>query len=506
MNAADLAVFDSLFSSVAEEMGATLERAATSVNIKERRDLSCAVFDREGALVAQAAHIPVHLGAMPLSVRAALERRPPGEGDVVLLNDPWCGGTHLPDLTAVARAGRFLVANRAHHADVGGAWPGSLGLARDVHGEGLRIPPVRIVKRGEIDRDLLDLFCANVRNPLERREDLVAQVETLRLGARRLAEIEARMGVGAMLDAAAALRKASREAALAVVRTLARGVHRFEDSMDDGWPVRVALEARDEGLRVDFAGTHPQVEAPLNANLAVTVSAVLYAFALLLPKGTPLNEGVRDAIEVLAPEGTLVHALYPAAVAGGNVETSQRIVDVVLGALDRALPGKLPAASQGTMNNLTFGWGSSTYYETIAGGAGGAPGGPGPSAVHTHLTNTRNTPIEALENVAPVIVRRLAVARGTGGAGLCRGGDGLEKEIEFLEPCVVNLLAERRKRGPYGLLGGAAGACGADAILRAGARIGNAPEPLPGRASFDARPGDRLRIRTPGGGGYGAGV
>ncbi len=501
MNAADLAVFDALFSSVAEEMGALLERAASSVNIKERRDLSCAVFDGEGCLVAQAAHIPVHLGAMPLSVRAALERRPPGDGDVVLLNDPWCGGTHLPDLTAVARAGRFLVANRAHHADVGGAWPGSLGLARDIHGEGLRIPPVRIVKGGRIDPDLLDLFCANVRNPAERREDLVAQVETLKLGARRLAEIEARVGIDAMLAAASALRAASHAAAVAVVRTLAPGVHRFEDFMDDGWPVRVAIEARGDRLHVDFAGTHAQVDAPLNANLAVTLSAVLYSFALLLPAGTPLNEGVRDALSVQAPEGTLVNALYPAPVAGGNVETSQRIVDVMLGALDRALPGKLPAASQGTMNNLTFGRQGSTYYETIAGGAGGGPEGPGPSCIHTHMTNTRNTPIEVLENAAPVIVRRLAVARGTGGLGKHRGGDGLEKEIEFLAPCVVSLLAERRKRAPYGLSGGVHGALARDEIVR-----GGVPESLPGRASFDARPGDRLRIRTPGGGGYGTGV
>jgi N-methylhydantoinase B/oxoprolinase/acetone carboxylase alpha subunit len=244
------------------------------------------------------------------------------------------------------------------------------------------------------------------------------------------------------------------------------------------------------------------VDAPLNANLAVTLSAVLYAFALLLPRGTPLNEGVRDALSVSAPEGTLVNALYPAPVAGGNVETSQRIVDVVLGALDRALPGRLPAASQGTMNNVTLGWRGATYYETIAGGSGGAPDGAGASAIHTHMTNTRNTPIEAFENSAPAIVRRLAVARGTGGAGAQRGGDGLEKEIEFTEPCVVSLLAERRRRAPYGLSGGAPGACGDAEIVRAG----SPPERLPGRASLEVRAGDRLRIRKPGGGGYGRGV
>jgi N-methylhydantoinase B len=393
------------------------------------------------------------------------------------------------------------VANRAHHADVGGAWPGSLGLARDIHGEGLRIPPVRIVRGGAIDRDLLDLFCANVRNPRERREDLVAQVETLRLGARRLAEIEARVGGGAMIAAAAALRGAARGAAEAVVRALAPGVHRFEDSLDDGWPLRVAVEAREGRLRVDFAGTHAQVDAPLNANFAVTLSAVLYAFALLLPEGTPLNEGVREALDVLAPEGTLVNALYPAPVAGGNVETSQRIVDVVIGALDKALPLRLPAASQGTMNNLTLGWRGGTYYETIAGGSGGAPEGPGTSCVHTHLTNTRNTPIEALENAAPVVVRRLSIARGTGGKGRHAGGDGCMKEIEFTEPALVNLLTERRANAPYGLMGGGPGACGRNEILRGGEAAA-----LPGRASVDVGPGDRLRIRTPGGGGYGSPV
>jgi len=498
MNAADLAVFDALFASVAEEMGAALERAATSTNIKERRDLSCAVFDEQGRMIAQAAHIPVHLGAMPLSVRAVLEQRPPRPGDVVLLNDPWAGGTHLPDLTAVARAGRFLVANRAHHADVGGAAPGSLGLATDVHGEGLRIPPVRIVKGGEVDEDLLDLFSANVRAPRERREDLVAQVKTLDRGRRRLDEIAARVGLDRLVEAGAALRAAARGAAEATVRDLSRGVSRFEDSMDGGLAIRVAIEAREGRLVVDFDGTHAQVEEPLNANLAVTRSAVTYALALLLPPETPLNEGVHDVLDVHAPEGTLVNARYPAPVAGGNVETSQRIVDTVLGALDRLAPGRLPAASQGTMNNLTVGGPGFTYYETIGGGAGAGPAGDGASAIQTHMTNTRNTPIEALENAAPMRVRALRVARGTGGAGRFRGGDGLEKEIEFLAPCTVHLLADRREKGPYGLAGGRPGATGKDEIVR-----GAGAEPIPGRAALRVEPGDRLRIRTPGGGGYG---
>jgi N-methylhydantoinase B len=440
VNAADLAVFDALFASIAEEMGAALERAATSTNIKERRDLSCAIFDDAGHLIAQAAHIPVHLGAMPLSVRAALERRPPRPGDVVLLNDPWCGGTHLPDLTAVAPAGRFLVANRAHHADVGGIAPGSLGLARDIHGEGLRIPPVRIVKEGVLDEDLLDLFCANVRAPRERREDLVAQVATLRRGIARLEEAAAREGTDRMVAAAGALRAAARDAARATVESLAPGVHRFDDALDGGLTIRVALEACGGRLVVDFEGTHAQVEEPVNANLAVTRSAATYALALLLPEGTPLNQGVHDVLDVRAPEGTLVNARYPAAVAGGNVETSQRIVDVVLGALDRAAPGRIPAASQGTMNNLTVGAAGATYYETIAGGAGAGPDAPGAAAIQTHMTNTRNTPIEALENEMPLRVRTLRVARGTGGAGRRAGGAGLVKEIEFTAAGIVHLL------------------------------------------------------------------
>lgn len=491
MNAADLAVHDAFFGGVAEEMGEALVRAATSVNIKERRDLSCAVFDGEGRLVAQAAHIPVHLGAMPLSVRAALERCPPGRGDVVILNDPWAGGTHLPDITAIARAGEFLVANRAHHADVGGAAPGSLGLASDIHGEGLRIPPVRLVRGGEIDEDLMALFCANVRAPRERRCDLLAQVATLRRGQERLA---ARDGLA---EAAAALRAAARGAAEEVLRAVPAGVFSFEDEMDGGLAIRCALEARDGRLRVDFAGSHPQVDAPLNANYAVTVSAVSYVLALLLPPETPLNDGVFGLLDVHAPEGSIVNASYPAPVAGGNVETSQRIVDVVLGALAQALPDKIPAASQGTMNNVTVGGKGFTYYETIGGGAGASPDAAGASALHTHMTNTRNTPVEALENELPLRVDALRVRRGSGGEGRFSGGDGMVREMRFLEPCVVHLLTDRRLGRPYGLAGGAPGAPGRN--------VWNGERELEGRARIEAKPGDALRIETPGGGGHGAG-
>ena len=500
MNAADLAVFDALFSGIAEEMGEALARAATSVNIKERRDLSCALFDAEGRLVSQAAHIPVHLGAMALSVRAALESGPLEPGDVVLLNDPWAGGTHLPDLTAVASAGEFIVANRAHHADIGGGAPGSLGLARDIHGEGLRIPPVRLIKRGKLDEDLMRLFCANVRAPGERRQDLEAQVATLQRGATRLAEARERMGLARLLEAADALRSVAREAALRVVRAIPSGRHEFEDALDGGLTIRVAIEALEDSLRVDFAGTHAQVEEPLNANLAVTLSAVTYALALLLPEETPLNEGVHGVIDLHAPEGTIVNASYPAAVAGGNVETSQRIVDVVLGALAQALPDRIAAASQGTMNNLTVGGAGFTYYETMAGGAGGGPRRGGASAVQVHMTNTRNTPIEALENGLPFRVERLEVRRGSGGPGAHAGGDGVRKVLRFLAPCVVHLLTDRRELEPYGLAGGKGGAMGRNSLMRAGS---DGWEVLTGRCGFTVQPGDRLMLESPGGGGFG---
>ncbi|MGH7162631.1 MAG: hydantoinase B/oxoprolinase family protein, partial [Planctomycetota bacterium] len=297
-----------------------------------------------------------------------------------------------------------------------------------------------------------------------------------------------------------ALRAAVRRAAREVVQSLRPGVHRFEDRLDGDLTIRCALEARGGRLVLDFSGTHPQVLEPLNASLAVTWSAATYALALLLPEETPLNEGVRDVLEVHAPEATLVNAAYPAPVAGGNVETSQRIVDVILGALHGAAPGRIPAASQGTMNNVTAGGAGFTYYETIAGGAGGSPHGPGATAIQTHMTNTRNTPIEALEHAAPILVRTLRVARGTGGHGRHRGGDGVVRELEFRAPCVVHVLSDRRQHGPYGLEGGEPGAVGQNLLRRAGEAAGT---PLPGRAGFDAAAGDRLIVRTPGGGGYG---
>jgi N-methylhydantoinase B len=507
-------VFANLLASVAEEMGAVLERAAASTNIKERRDFSAAVFDARGRMVAQAAHIPVHLGSAPLSVRAALAALDLGPGDVALLNDPWGGGTHLPDLTLVAPVfleGRraFLVSTRAHHADVGGAAPGSMGLATEVFQEGVRIPPIRLVERGRWNRDALRLFLANVRTPAEREVDLAAQVAAQVRGVARLGELAERYGVRRLRAAADDLLRTTGAAMRAELRRLPRGLFRFEDALeDDGMgtgpiPIRVALRLGGGRAAIDFAGTHPQVPGPVNANRAITVSAVFYVFRCLLGFDVPTNEGLMAPLDVRAPEGSVVNARFPAAVAGGNVETSQRIVDALLGALHRAAPGRVPAASAGTMSNVTLGGTDAagrpfTYYETIGGGAGASARAPGLAAVQTHMTNTRNTPVEALELAYPLRVRAQAFRRGSGGAGARRGGDGLVRAFEFLVPTAVSLLGERRRIGPWGAAGGAAGRPGRN---RLGAR--GRLRALPGKCAVRARPGDRLSIETPGGGGHG---
>jgi N-methylhydantoinase B len=503
-------------SAIAEEMGVVLGRTAVSPNIKERRDYSCAVFDARGGLVAQAAHIPVHLGSTPLSVRAAIAAVPMAPGDVVVVNDPFAGGTHLPDVTVVAsvylRGARrpfAYVANRAHHADIGGMEPGSMPVATDVFQEGVRIPPIRIVAGGTPVHDVLALFLANTRVPDERRGDLEAQWAALRVGAARLLELATRRGgVGALARDFAALQDYAEATMRAALRELPSGTHRAMDVLDDDGlgttriPIRVAVTIRGGSARIDFTGSAPQVRGPLNANLAVTRSAVLYVFTALAGGSLPTNEGIARPLTIVAPEGSVVHALLPAAVAGGNVETSQRIVDVLLRALARAAPERIPAASAGSMNNVALGGvvggRAFSYYETLAGGAGGGPGVAGASAVHTHMTNTMNTPIEALEAYYPMRVRRYAIRRGSGGRGRFAGGDGVVREIEFLARARVTLLTERRTVPPYGLAGGAPGSRGRDVLVRGGRTI-----PLPGKVTIDAMPGDRLRVETPGGGGFG---
>jgi N-methylhydantoinase B len=503
-------------SAIAEEMGVVLGRTAVSPNIKERRDYSCAVFDARGGLVAQAAHIPVHLGSTPLSVRAAIAAVPMAPGDVVVLNDPFAGGTHLPDVTVVApvhlpgaRRPFAYVANRAHHADIGGMEPGSMPVATDVFQEGVRIPAIRIVAGGVPVRDVLALFLANTRVPDERRGDLEAQWAALRVGATRLHALAARRGgVAALARDFAALQDYAEAMMRAALRALPAGAYRAADVLDDDGlgtvriPIRVTVTIGRGRARIDFAGSAPQVRGPLNANLAVTRSAVLYVFTALAGGAMPTNEGIARPLTIVAPEGSVVNALLPAAVAGGNVETSQRIVDVLLRALARAAPDRIPAASAGSMNNVALGGivggRAFSYYETLAGGAGGGPGVPGASAVHTHMTNTMNTPIEALEAYYPMRVRRYAIRKRSGGRGRFPGGDGVVREIELRVRARVTLLTERRTVAPYGLAGGAAGARGRDTLLRGGRLMR-----LPGKVTIDAAPGDVLRVETPGGGGFG---
>jgi N-methylhydantoinase B len=467
--------------------------------------------------VAQAAHIPVHLGSMPRAVEAALRLAPFRPGDAVLLNDPYDGGTHLPDLTLVSpvflRAGRepsFFVASRAHHADVGGAAPGSLPIAREVYEEGLRIPPVFLRRGGRDDAGVLALLLANVRTPHERRADLAAQLGAQVTGTRRLEELAVRGGTRELERAASALMDATERHARALVARLPHGTFRFEDALDDDGlghgplAIRVALTLGGGKIRADFTGTAPQAAGPVNAVRAVTTAATLYVVRCVLQEDVAVNDGLLRVIDVVAPTPSLVNPVLPGAVGAGNVETSQRIVDTVLGAFARALPDRVPAASSGTMNNVLIGGHDPrsnrafAYYETLGGGHGGGPTGPGESAMQVHMTNTRNTPVESLEHAYPLRVGSLRVRLGSGGRGLHPGGDGLERTLELLVPARVTVIAERRLRGPYGLAGGEPGAPGVTLV-----REGRHERRMPGKFTIDAPRGTVLTVASPGGGGWG---
>jgi N-methylhydantoinase B/oxoprolinase/acetone carboxylase alpha subunit len=510
-------VFKHRLVAVAEEMGVTLCRTSFSPNIKERLDYSCAVYDAAGETIAQGDHMPVHLGAMPLSVRAAIDHGPMEAGDIVVLNDPFRGGTHLPDITMVspvflgkARRPAFYVANRAHHSDVGGMSPGSMPLAREIFQEGLIIPPVKLARRGAIVPDVLALILANVRTPVEREGDLTAQVAANRVAETRLREIVAKYGARTVAGYAAALQDYTARVMRATIAAIPDGEYAFEDRLDDDGftaepvAIRVRITIAGDAATVDFTGSDPQTTGGVNANLAITLSATLYAFRCLVRDDVLYNAGIGRAVRVIAPEGTIVNAARPSAVAGGNVETSQRITDVVLGALACALPGQLPAASQGTMNNVTLGGrhpGTGrpfAYYETIGGGMGARPGLDGISGVHTHMSNTRNTPIEAIEHYLPVRIHRYGLREGSGGAGRWRGGDGIVREYEALTETEVTVLSDRRVGAPYGAEGGAPGGSGRNTLVRDGVET-----PLPGKARLTLAAGDRLRIESPGGGGFG---
>jgi N-methylhydantoinase B len=563
----ELEVFKNIYHSIAEEMGAALRRTSFSPNIKERRDYSCAVFDSSGQVIAMGDHMPVHLGSMPMSVAAAIEAAKSQNtllepGDIVMLNDPFRGGTHLPDITLVMpvfmegklqHAGRqkkrhknrqagnrtrlkpdFYVASRAHHADVGGTYPGSMGPCREIYQEGFRIPPVKIVRAGKIVADVLALLLNNVRTPEEREGDLGAQIAACQTGANRLAEVCQRYGLARAQQAAADLLIYSEEMMRALLRLIPAGAYHAADFLDDDGidpkPIRIAVtitvadqrsiakqqksigptkKVRAPVVTVDFNGSDPQVEGAVNAVEAITYSACFYVFRCLLRDDVPATAGMMRPIRVIAPSGTVVNARPPAAVAGGNVETSQRIVDTILRALAQAIPDRVPAAASGTMNNLTIGGIDHrsrdsapepfAYYETIAGGMGARPTKSGVSGVHTHMTNSLNTPAEALEYAYPIRLRQYSLGNKSGGPGFHTGGDGIVREIELLADAQVTTLADRRSRGPYGLAGGTDGCPGRTTVVKQDGSI----HELPGKTSTRLCAGDRIRIESPGGGGWG---
>lgn len=532
-DAASLAIFSSLFASVAEEMGVTLERAAYSPNIKERLDFSCALFLGDGRMLAQAAHIPVHLGAMPASVQAAIAQCAPfAAGDVVIVNDPYQGGNHLPDITLVSpvfAAGSasetpdFFVASRAHHADVGGMSPGSMPLSTEIYQEGLIIPPLKLVVVGQRNDALWQLILRNVRTPDERKGDLAAQLAAHATGEKRLHEIIARYSLAAALAHAEALIDYAQKLTEAAIEQMPDGRYAFTDYLDDDGqpgspliPIHVSLTIKERRLRVDFDGTATAVAGNLNAVPAIALSAVAYCLRCvalaLLQTDLPMNQGLFAPLTLHIPPGSLLDPYPPHAVAAGNVETSQRITDAVFGALAQALPGLIPAASQGTMNNVTFGGQQPTapstpenipssfaYYETIGGGAGAGPNSHGGSGLHVHMSNTLNTPVEALEYQFPLRIETYALRHGSGGNGRTRGGDGLVRTFRFLTAVTVTVTSERRRRPPYGLQGGEPGSPGQNSLLRQAKK-----EPLPGKFTQRLAAGDILQIETPGGGGFGA--
>ncbi|MEM9020346.1 MAG: hydantoinase B/oxoprolinase family protein [Planctomycetota bacterium] len=519
-DAVELEVFRHLFAAVAEEMGHRLMRSAFSPNIKERRDFSCAIFDGRGEMLAQAAHIPVHLGSTPMAVRAVIDAFPhnnnadEGVADTVyVVNDPFAGGTHLPDITVVTpvvidpNAGAtFYVANRAHHADIGGATPGSLPISRHIDDEGLRITP-RV-----LDEDTIAWIAEHSRTPDERRGDLLAQLAALRIGRDRLIDLVRRYTLPVVAQRGRDLQAYTERFVRRLISDLPDGSTSFQDVLDDDGlgtrdiAIRCDLAVAGDSATLDLSASDDQVPGPVNAVRAIAASAVNYCFRCLLPPELPSNGGVMRPITLVTRPGSIVDAQYPAPVVGGNVETSQRLVDVVFGTLAPLLPDRVPAASCGSMNNITFGGTDPrpgmnhrpfAYYETLAGGAGAASGRPGGSALHTHMTNTLNTPIEAFEHAYPVRITRYAVRLGSGGKGESPGGDGIIRAYTFDAPATVTLLTERRTHRPHGLHGGQPAQPGRNTLSHPNTE----PHPLPGKTTLNINPGDTLTIQTPGGGG-----
>jgi N-methylhydantoinase B len=500
-----LSLFAARLQAVCDEMGACLRRAALSPNIKDRLDYSCAVFDARGRLCAQAAHIPVHLGSMAFAMGSVIDAATWRPGDMLLVNDPYLGGTHLPDVTLIAPL--FLggdvagfVANRAHHADIGCPRPGSMPWSRTLAEEGLVIPPVKFYEGGEVDAAVLARLRAGLRNPDSTLADFIAQRSANLRGLERLASLACSLRDTTLESMFDSLNDYAEEMARVALSRLRPGRYVGRDWLDGDartpGPIRIeaTLDISAEAFAVDFAGTSPQVESNVNCPLSVTAAAVYYVLYSLMPTGTPACAGSLRPVRLSAPDGCLVNARPPAAVAAGNVETSQRLVDVLLAALSAAAPGLIPAASAGTMNNVAMGAAGWDYYETLGGGGGASARGDGLDARHTHMTNTLNTPVEVFEATYPARIRRYSIRRGSGGSGRHRGGDGLVREYEFLAPASVTLLTDRRDTAPWGSAGGAPGASGRNLLNGS---------PLPGRVEFEVAAGDRLRLETPGGGGWG---
>jgi N-methylhydantoinase B len=507
-NSVDLSLFASRIAAICEEMGALLGRVAFSPNIRDRLDYSCALFNREGHLLGQATHIPVHLGSMAYAMVDLVKSREWHAGDMLILNDPYKGGTHLPDITLVApvfAAGELagFCANRAHHADIGSDAPGSMPVSRALTEEGILIAPTLIMRNGEVNEDFLQSILSKLTSPDTSRGDFNAQIAANLLGAGRLQAMVEDAGLNVFSELEKSLQSWAQSLVFQSLASIPHGHYEFEDYLDDDGhgqiniPVRVRVSVQEEGVEVDFSGTAKQVDGNLNCPMPVTAAAVFYVFRCLMPDHTPACHGALQGVAISAPSGSLVNAISPAAVAAGNVETSSRIVDVVCGALAQALPGEFPAASQGTMNNLAMGsrgeqgW---DYYETLAGGMGAFQDGDGGSARHSHMTNTLNTPVEVLELNYPLRITRYAIRHDSGGPGAYKGGDGVERQYRFLQDTEVSLLTERREHPPWGLRGGAPGKCGRNELDG---------QILPGKTRFVATEGQTLTIMTPGGGGYG---
>ncbi|MGD8785764.1 MAG: hydantoinase B/oxoprolinase family protein [Thioalkalispiraceae bacterium] len=509
MNPVELSIFSNRINAVCDEMGAVLQRAAFSPNIRDRLDFSCAVFDSEAELCAQAAHIPVHLGSMAYAMRDIVEQLEWAPGDMVVVNDPFLGGTHLPDVTLISPVFveeqlQGFVANRAHHADIGGHSPGSMPISKTLEEEGIIIPPQYLVKGGETNYELMDRIVGVTRNKTIGEGDFAAQISANRTGIQRLAKLIEQFGIMHYQELLDALNNYAHTIALQMIKSIPDGEYQFADLMDDDGlgnkdlKIQLALTIRDDQVCADFTGTAEQTVGNINCPLSVVAAAVYYVFRCLMPDYTPACAGSFRPITITAPSGCLLNAKRPAAVAAGNVETSTRVVDVVMGALAQAIPDKIPAASHGSMNNLAMGGSNNNnqwdYYETIGGGMGAGQHTDGLSGVQTHMTNTRNTPVEVMESTYPVRVQRYALRHDSGGDGLYRGGNGLIREFEFTDAATVTLLSERRRHHPWGLNGGKDGMTGLN-------KINN--KVMPAKFSRQVQKGDHLTIETAGGGGWG---